>query len=750
MSSRNRVAEVKPNPGQLCPQCQELNLLPDKFRPGAGDDTKGNLPGFLNANFDAVGLESRHLGYLEIYRRRDSCCFCWLIFEATHSKDSAQIGCDGLAGNGERVDCNLEWRLDGRDLETDGRSAGNSKSPGHPSSRRILISNPQRLFPDAYIMPLSSETSIQQFSARRIPFSRVDLDLIRYWMDTCSKKHGESCRILPKQVKGTDISGLLRYIDLKEQRLVHASDLLTKDQNAITYATLSYVWGAQKPQLTLSKSNFAKFCSGGLGPDRKDMPATIRDAMIIVQEIGIRYIWVDALCIIQDSMEDWAAIAPLMDAIFSNGTVNICAASGNTSASGISGSPLTSRSASQAIADVCGMQLAVVKSVESRIRDTIWNIRAWTFQERILSPRSIIFVDDRVFFQCSGATWSEDVYSDITARTWTLEMVESPMQNFSNNPVRLFADLVELYTPRKLTVISDKLIAFEGIASVLSSPLAATMVYGLPNSYFDWALLWENKEAGKRVTNVRPGYLFPSWSWCGWEGGAMWRLSTVASTLIDLHDWLSNHSWITWYYGDEGRLKLVRESSTQDLQARSRWSGYDFSSEDPYGRNRQLLASEFGIDASKPTLPTTEPVNGCLHFCSYTAHFQLSRRSMSTPTFESKLEKGLRRFGIVDSQGDWCGTIILNEEWSSSVGGIFEFVAVSEARDFSMEELDTWNYYVAEERHIAEWYIYYALLITRNENTMVAERVGLAKIYKNAFRDASFDPGTKWTEIILG
>lgn len=122
---------------------------------------------------------------------------------------------------------------------------------------------------------------------------------------------------------------------------------------------------------------------------------------------------------------------------------------------------------------------------------------------------------------------------------------------------------------------------------------------------------------------------------------------------------------------------------------------------------------------------------------------------MSTRTFQSELGEGLRRFGIVDSQGDWCGTIVLPEEWSGSVGGIFEFVAVSEARDFSTEELDVWTYYVAEEQHISEWYLCHALLITRNKRNMVAERAGLAKIYKNTFQSASFDPGMTYTEITL-
>ncbi|KAI1086969.1 heterokaryon incompatibility protein-domain-containing protein [Rostrohypoxylon terebratum] len=748
---------VKPEPNQLCPQCRDLNLSREKFLPGG--KYNGGLPGFLGTEHDAAGLSSHQLGYLDdIYRRRGTCCFCWLIFEATYTQTSsqshAQIGLDGLTGDGKRVECNLDWCLDGRFLEPGDKLLGDGKSTGHVLSRRILLSNPQHLFPNAYIMLLSPETghhATANFLARPIPPSHVEINLIRHWLHTCSRTHGDSCRILPRQTKHIDIARSVRYIDLVKQCLVTPSGLPADEVDSIHYATLSYVWGSHFPSLSLRRENYDLFrFVGGLGPDTPGMPTTIQDAMKIVQEIGIRYIWVDALCIIQDDREDWSRIAPLMDAIYGNSTLNICAAFGSDNMTGIPGSPLTPRSASQSTAEVNDIKLTVMQSVESKIISSPWNDRAWTFQERMLSRRSVIFVDDHVIFQCSRATWAEGVNSDTARESWTLEMIESPLQNFSKIPIRQFADFIELYSPRKLTVIQDKLIAFEGVSSVLASSLAAAMIYGMPNSYFDWALLWEKKEAGDRIT--RTTSIFPSWSWCGWEGGSTWRLSMVEGTLVNIHEWLSSHTWIVWYYGDEnGQLNLVWSGKPpmQNHPSPTRWSGYDAGIPNLYGRDPQRLASRFGIDDSKPTVPNAETIPGCLHFWSYTAHFQLSRKSMSAMNFQSKLEKGLHRFGILDSRGDWCGTIVLHEKWLGSVGGIFEFVAISEARNFSMEELDVWNYYVPEEQHVSEWFAYYALLLAPEEDGTVTERAGLAKIYKSAFQNGSFSPGMKWKEITL-
>jgi hypothetical protein len=129
---------------------------------------------------------------------------------------------------------------------------------------------------------------------------------------------------------------------------------------------------------------------------------------------------------------------------------------------------------------------------------------------------------------------------------------------------------------------------------------------------------------------------------------------------------------------------------------------------------------------------------------------------MSTATFDSKLEPGLHRYGILDAKGDWCGTIVLEEKWFDAVGAVFKFAAISEARDFSMEEPDNWNYYIPEDRDVSEWYLFYALLLRRDgadscyaDRPHFAERAGLAKIYQTAFQSASFQPGTSWKEITL-
>jgi len=429
-----------------------------------------------------------------------------------------------------------------------------------------------------------------------------------------------------------------------------------------------------------------------------------------------------------------------MDTIYGNSVFTICAASGSDAMAGLPGALPQSRNLIQQ-SERCGsLNLMVVRPVESAIRKTTWNTRAWTFQERLMSKRSLIFVDSRVVFQCRKATWSEEMDYEAQHPTWNLDMVGSPFALFKENPLRRYSSFVELYSSRRLTHLSDKLAAFSGMEATLRGPLAASFHYGLPDSYFDWALLWElkPKERSKGYeVDRKHREIFPSWSWSGWDGGVEWRHPTTSGVLLHVHEWLVKHTWIIWYRGIEESHELVWKRSSKAGPSRP-WDGYscvpdETDATDPYGRS--LASGRKPLNGK--TVPQATPKEGCLHFWTYTAFFALSGTSFMD----------VHRFDIVDFKGDWCGFVFPDETWVDAVGRTFEFVAISDAKDFALEEGVTWMYYIPEERDQAEWYLYYALMIQWKEG--VAERAGLAKIYKMAFESGSFEPGMQWKEITL-
>jgi hypothetical protein len=111
--------------------------------------------------------------------------------------------------------------------------------------------------------------------------------------------------------------------------------------------------------------------------------------------------------------------------------------------------------------------------------------------------------------------------------------------------------------------------------------------------------------------------------------------------------------------------------------------------------------------------------------------------------------KGTSRYDIADYTGDWCGTIVLDQEWGAkqAPGSKHEFVAISEAKNFTSEENDIWTYYIPKEKEQSEWDLYYVLLVKHKGH--IAYRVGLGKVFKEAFSNSCL-PGTEWEEFILG
>jgi hypothetical protein len=385
----------------------------------------------------------------------------------------------------------MDWQLDGRiSLEKDKSQDDKEQSAeARVLTRRLQLFNPQNAFPELYIVLFSKDSENRPsptFLGRKIGRYHADVARMRQWIDTCENHHGTLCQSLDDSSLFDPISGsqgILRFLDLDQNRLVTATP-------EMKYATLSYIWGGDI-SYKLQRDSVHSLSSKGASERFLDhFPRTIQHAILLLKRLGYRYLWVDSLCIIQDDSKDKAILIGIMDRIYSNSSVTTCAAGGD-SKFGIPGALQTSRDLNQ-IVERCGnLELLAVRRVKSYIRRSPWNTRAWTFQEWPLSHRCLIFVDDRVFFQCRQATWSEELDGECTSLTWSLDMIGSPLTVFKENPLRRFSTYVKLYSVRKLTFYTDKLAAFEGLGKVLSSHLDAALHYGLPDSYFDWALLWE-------------------------------------------------------------------------------------------------------------------------------------------------------------------------------------------------------------------------------------------------------------------
>ncbi|KAI4592007.1 hypothetical protein KJ359_011954 [Pestalotiopsis sp. 9143b] len=105
----------------------------------------------------------------------------------------------------------------------------------------------------------------------------------------------------------------------------------------------------------------------------------------------------------------------------------------------------------------------------------------------------------------------------------------------------------------------------------------------------------------------------------------------------------------------------------------------------------------------------------------------------------------LCQYSIVDKKGDWCGSIVLPTKLKggSDIRPSI-FIALSDAKAMTEEECPVWNYYIPKAREDSEWDLYYVMMLERNHERALWERIAIGKVFQAAFRDAS------WSEIKLG
>ncbi|KAI0743958.1 heterokaryon incompatibility protein-domain-containing protein [Daedaleopsis nitida] len=230
----------------------------------------------------------------------------------------------------------------------------------------------------------------------------ADLPHLKELLHLCEETHP------PLHPRITDAlaftSPTLRIVDVQTSCVVQVP-------TPCRYACLSYVWGGvEQPEYTTSTRQLFESPNGLLHPSI-DLPQTIKDALQVTRELSIPYLWVDALCILQDDLADKSAVISQMGAIYGNAAITIVATTNTSPLAGIAGVSVP-RSRPQIIEQVKGMTLAVAfhdsRTAHPELEGSTWNTRAWTFQEGLLSRCTAHFISSHTVFRCPHLTFNED------------------------------------------------------------------------------------------------------------------------------------------------------------------------------------------------------------------------------------------------------------------------------------------------------------------------------------------------------
>lgn len=287
------------------------------------------------------------------------------------------------------------------------------------------------------------------------------------------------------------------------------------------YATLSYRWGDGVP-LRTTQSTLEQHRAG---IPLESFPATLKDAIVFAKDLGFQYVWIDALCIIQDDSLDWQQQSAAMTAIYHGCSLNIAIADAPNCNSGI---------AQNLKADM------PTPDTYPKHRDSPLETRGWVFQETLVSTASVYITDKGLVWDCCSQVCGQGS-QPLAARQWAhpsdhmtpkamwadqkpISRLEPASGKKNLSVLRIWCEWVVMFSRRNLSNINDRLPAMAGLASRLQAASSATYAAGLWKEDIHVGLIWLAKSS---MGLTRPGNGAPSWSWASVKGHLdyLWCLS---------------------------------------------------------------------------------------------------------------------------------------------------------------------------------------------------------------------------------
>ncbi|ORY08782.1 heterokaryon incompatibility protein-domain-containing protein [Clohesyomyces aquaticus] len=409
--------------------------------------------------------------------------------------------------------------------------------------------------------------------------SEVSLDLAKSWITEC-EKHGGTCKSQRSFDEDSYLPARLLYVGDPMSSALRLDNPLSSPnyKSDPRYLALSHCWGENgipsSQKLTKDKAKQWGECI-----PEDDLPLNFKDAIVFTRWIGVHYIWIDSLCIVQDDRDDWERESKKMWMVYAHAYCTI-SSTGSADANGgcfherspLQQFPCHLRYSKRAAISIRAKADAYnANSFTSEVDDGPLSERAWAFQERLLSRRIVHFGAKFLFFEC-GTQFASEVITQAVKHVPTqdadsmeshiaelvggkrrdkraAELVGSqygPVARFRaaleilregkftelsmNQELQLhkcWFELVAKYTAAKLKMESDRMIAILGIAQYIQGEAKGLQhLHGLWQRHLLLDLLWCLKSSP--TTRITPRT--PSWSWGSVNGEISQRLSPYPFT----------------------------------------------------------------------------------------------------------------------------------------------------------------------------------------------------------------------------
>ncbi|KAH8165440.1 hypothetical protein CIB48_g2808 [Xylaria polymorpha] len=366
------------------------------------------------------------------------------------------------------------------------------------------------------------------------PVSTSSVNTAKGWLENCVLNH-EACRT---KVEAPGMP--TRFLDVgggKNSGKVFLREITNEEDSR--YVALSHCWGTSRP-LCLTSTTLETHKQG---ISIQALPGTFQDAVTITRTLGLRYIWIDSLCIIQDDAEDWRKEAGRMAGVYRNAHLVLSATRSGSDEEGFlstrpqtncvtftiqsSNSPLILKLLPPSSpGEASGLDIHIVAG-EPLSR------RAWCLQERYLARRILHYGTQQMIWECGEHRAAEDgdfatVIEDQLGRIRRSATLTTTVFNSRKRDIEGVTEVPEYrhtewyamigdYTSRDITKDSDRLPALLGLRVALESEIDDDYLAGIWLKGLLEGLIWCSASSDKPL--ARPdGPAVPSWTWASVKG----------------------------------------------------------------------------------------------------------------------------------------------------------------------------------------------------------------------------------------
>ena len=593
------------------------------------------------------------------------------------------------------------------------------------------------------------------FHGRILQPEKGDIELVKKWLHICEFQHAQKCEVPaahPEIASPDPAPENLLVIDVQHMQLCYLPA-------GKRYVALSYCWPVNNTgNFTTSRADLPQLLQPGSLRERwESILPTVRDAIDVTRDIGDQYLWVDALCIVQDDDVGKQAQIRQMDLVYGAAFLTIICAPFDPGFSGLPCYRAGSRLDVQSAEEVQGLTLTTtMPNIDDIALSSRWDTRAWTFQEHRLSRRRLFFTELQLYFQCSCAVFCEDAVGEgifptafIFGHTslWNSCAVEAPYFQdggqgtwISRSPAPgnqgglwRYMDLLDQYSRRNLTFPGDIVFGFQGLMSLLTRVQGMTFLAGLPEQYFLQALLWlETGSHTRRKIEVSGSVVlpYPSWTWAGWATS----ITYLGSPLMPNHVVPE----VDWFIVDDETGVIVR-LDTPGLAAQPMQLSHGPDNQDVRPGQEEIPRKILESLRPREELKTSEGYwNPRQHLACWSsiASFKLTGDSFDMKGWGGSVPDHVNLV-IFDGLARAVGSIPMANDWKedelAEKARTYEFMLLSRSQE-PRAASNGLKYFDSEKLSKRAWCFLNVMLVTRTGNTVTREGVGV--IHEDAWVEA--------------